>query len=289
MTPRHKMSVSWTQDDIPSKLKRFHRYLKDQGIRPSTLESYIDRAKKYLEFCEPNDPTPELANQFRSQLIEHSLSASSINNYCFAIQNYHKMSGQPVKLLTIRRSNMIPYFFEPKEVIKIFNGISNIKHLAMFKTAFYACLRASEVCNLDLEDINLDKLTLLVRNGKGGKTALCYLSEDAADTLRDYLAVRPDIEIDGAHPLFYTDYGARFNRKDVYRLVIYYKNKAQISHPGGAHVLFRHTPASLMIANGCDLLTIKEVMRHNDVQTTMRYLHLQDGLKRQKYDRFLQI
>jgi integrase/recombinase XerD len=159
----------------------------------------------------------------------------------------------------------------------------------MFKTAFYSCLRASEVCNLNLEDIDLDKLTLLVRNGKGGKNALCYLSEDAADTLRDYLAVRPEVEVDGEHPLFYTDYGARFNRKDVYRLVIYYKNKAQISHPGGAHVLFRHTPASLMIANGCDILTIKEVMRHNDVQTTMRYLHLQDSLKRQKYDRFLQI
>ena len=172
---------------------------------PSTLESYIDRAERYLEFCEPNDPTPELANQFRSQLIEHGLSASSINNYCFAVQSYHKMIGQPIKLLTLKRSNLIPYFFEPKEVIKIFNGINNIKHLAMFKMAFYACLRASEICNLNLEDIDLDKLTLLVRNGKGGKTALCYLSEDAADTLRDSLSVRPDIEIDGEHPLFFTD------------------------------------------------------------------------------------
>ena len=209
------MSVSWTQDGTPAKLKRFHRYLQDQGIRPSTLESYVDRAKKCLEFCEPNDPNPELANQFRSQLIERGLSASSINNYCFAVQNYHKMLGQPIKLLALKRSNMIPYFFEPKEDIRIFNEINNIKHLAIFKTAFYACLRASEICNLNLEDIDLDKLTLLVRNGKGGKTALRYLSEDATDTLRDYLAVRPGIEIDGEHPLFYTDYGARFNRKDV--------------------------------------------------------------------------
>ena len=43
---------------------------------------------------------------------------------------------------------------------------------------------------------------------------------------------------------------------------------------GGAHVLFRHTQASLMVQNGCDLLTIQHVLRHNDINTSMRYLHL---------------
>jgi integrase/recombinase XerD len=133
----------------------------------------------------------------------------------------------------------------------------------MFKTAFYACLRASELCNLDVEDTNLDKRALVVRNGKGGKTAVCYLSEEAVETLKEYLAARPNFELDGRRPLFFTDYGSRFNRKDIYRLVIYYKEKAGIRKPGGAHVLFRHTPASLMVQNGCDLWTIQQVMRHN--------------------------
>jgi integrase len=62
----------------------------------------------------------------------------------------------------------------------------------MFKTAFYACLRASEICNLDVEDINLDKLASVVRNGKGGKTAMCYHSEEAIEILREYMAMRPD-------------------------------------------------------------------------------------------------
>ena len=92
----------------------------------------------------------------------------------------------------------IPYFFSSFEVNKIFDKINNIKHLAMFKTAFYACLRASELCNLDVEDLNLEKLALVVRNGKGGKTAICYLSEEAVETLREYLAVRPDFEIEPA-------------------------------------------------------------------------------------------
>jgi integrase/recombinase XerD len=71
--------------------------------------------------------------------------------------------------------------------------------------------------------------------------------------------------------------------------VIYYKEKAGITKPGGAHVLFRHTPASLMVQNGCDLLTIQQVMRHNHITTTMRYLHLADDVKRYKYDKFLKL
>ena len=98
----------------------------------------------------------------------------------------------------------------------------------MFKTAFYACLRASEICNLDVDDINLDKLALVVRDGKGGKTSICYLSEEAIETLREYMAVRPDFELEGRRPLFFTDYGGRFDRKEIYRLVIYYKEKAGI-------------------------------------------------------------
>jgi site-specific recombinase XerD len=44
-----------------------------------------------------------------------------------------------------------------------------------------------------------------------------------------------------------------------------------------------------MIRNGCDLLTIQQVMRHNDIQTTMRYLHLADDTRRFNYDRFLKL
>jgi len=51
---------------------------------------------------------------------------------------------------------------------------------------------------------------------------------------------------------------------------------AHIDKPGGVHVLFRHTPASIMVQNGCDLLTIQHILRHSDIKTTMRYLHLAD-------------
>lgn len=286
---RQKLQVSW---DIPSKntkLKQFKRYLRDQGARQSTIDDYMARVGRYIVFCGKEQPSPEMAQNFRDHLMDRELSRSTINNTCFAMRNFHKMLGQEVKFPFLKRSNTIPYWFTADEVTCIFDQINNIKHLAMFKTAFYGCLRASELCHLDLEDVDLDRLALKVRDGKGGKTAMVYLSEDAAETLRDYIAIRPDLEIKGQRPLFYTDLKNRFAYTEIYRLVIYYKGRAKITKKGGAHVLFRHTPASLMVQNGCDLLTIQHVLRHNDINTSMRYLHLADDTKRTKYDKFLKL
>lgn len=62
---------------------------------------------------------------------------------------------------------------------------------------------------------NLGRLSIKVRDGKGGKTAMVYISEEAAETLHEYLAIRPDLEIKGQRPLFYTDYGAWYDRKEI--------------------------------------------------------------------------
>lgn len=286
---RQKLQVSWDMPNKDNRLKQFKRYLRDKGIRQSTIDDYIARVERYLKFCGKEQPSPEMAQNYRDYLMDKELSRSTINNCCFAMRNFHAMLGQEVKFPFLKRTNTIPYYFTSDEVSRIFDQINNIKHLAMFKTAFYGCLRASEICTLNIEDVDIDRLAIKVRDGKGGKTAMVFISEDAAETLRDYIAIKPDLEIKGQSPLFFTDMKNRFARTEIYRLVVYYKKLAGISKKGGAHVLFRHTPASLMVQNGCDLLTIQHVLRHNDINTSMRYLHLADDTKRLKYDRFLKL
>ena len=55
----------------------------------------------------------------------------------------------------------------------------------------------------------------------------------------------------------------------------------------GVHVFARHSMGSLLVKHGCDLLAIKDIMRHSDVQITMRYLHTSEASKREKYERYL--
>jgi site-specific recombinase XerD len=286
---RQRIKTTWNIPREDVSLRKFARYLRDKGIRPSTLDSYVFRVGRYLKFCGKEQPTQETAQEFRDHLMDNGLSRSSINNYCFAIRQFHRMQGIDFEFTFLKPHNEIPYYFTTDEVNRIFDEIHNIKHLAIFKTAFFACLRASEICNLDIRDLDLDRLTLRVVEGKGGKNAVLYLSDDASAALRSYLAVRPDLKIDGRSPLFFSDFGARIDRRDIHRLVINYKMRAGINKPGGAHVLFRHTPASIMVQNGCDLLTIQHVLRHNDIKTSMHYLHMADEAKRERYTEFLRL
>lgn len=287
---KKRLDVNWSREvrteDFTPALKRYNRYLEGDGLRESTISSYLFRVGKFLEFAKGDSPQVEEFTRFREMLLEKRLSRSSINNYCFAIKKYYEMCGKSITFNFVRPMNTIPHFFDENDIAKIFSVCGNIKHLAMLETLFYGCLRASELCSLDDCDLDLKSLTIRVE-GKGGKEAIAYITDDCAKTLRCYLEVRKTLEIDGREPLFFTDYGGRWERRGVYRMFMYYKRLAGIEKHGGVHVFSRHSVGSLLVKRGCDIVTIKELMRHSDVTTTMRYLHISDATKREKYEKCL--
>ena len=288
---RRKMSVDWSvkacERDFSSAIARYYRYLRDLGLRSSTIESYAIRLKCFLEYTKSDRPTTNSFEEYRANLIEKNLSRSSINNTCFAIKHYYKMNGEEISFPFIRPDNHLPYYFDENDVLGVFSVCNNIKHLAMLKILFYASLRASELCNLDDNDVDLKSLMVRVRGGKGGKDGIAYISDECATTLKKYLEMRSSLEIAGLQPLFYTDFGNRWDRRDVNRMFHYYKKKAGIEKAGGVHVFARHTAATILVANGCDLRHVKELLRHNDIRTTLRYAHVGEKTLREKYNKCL--
>jgi integrase/recombinase XerD len=286
-----KLNVNWSlhnnNGSIEIQLACFERYLQGMGLRPSTIEMHIFRAGKYLRSVEGNQPTTHDFKSFREKLLERKLSRNTVNNYCQAISHYHKMIKDPATFNYLKPDDRIPYYFEPEEVIRIFDSVSNLKHLAMLKTLFYGCLRASELCNLDDIDLDLKTLTLRIRSRKGGQDGIVYTSSDCAETLNHYLSIRPSLIINGRQPLFYTDYGRHWDRIKLYKVFAICKRKAGLAKPGGLHVFSRHTPASMLIRNGCDIMTVRDCLRHKSINTTIRYLHVSDAIKREKYDCYL--
>lgn len=235
---RKKLEVNWhlgVPVDFEMPLKRYRRYLEDQGFRESTLESYVGNVGRYLKFAKTDRPTTDTATCFRDTLHDKNLARSTINNYSFAMACYHSMYGEEVSFPFMKRNDEIPYYFDGDEVARVFSACNNLKHLAMLQTLFYGCLRATELCNLDDRDLDLKVMTIHVRVGKGGKDGVAYLSEQCLRTLKQYLAVRPPLIVNEVHPLFYTDFGHRWDRKDVNRMFHYYKKKAGIEKAGGVH------------------------------------------------------
>jgi integrase/recombinase XerD len=281
---RAKMNIDWNVK-APTKpdLDRFQKYLRDQGFRPVTIEGYLDFVGRYLD-------SGKTVSEFMDRLHNRHLARSSINSYISAIKAYHRMLGEPLDDLRIlRQPEGIPYYFDEEDIRKIFGVVQNLKHQAILYLLFYACLRASELCSLNVEDIDLQKLTVRIREGKGGWPGIVGFSNDCGAMIKSYLDFRPPLKIDGEMPLFYTDYGDRWDRKGLYKMFIKYKKKAGIQKKGGLHVFGRHSPATLMVANGCDIRIVQEVLRHNDIRTTLRYAHVSDKTKREKYEQFLKL
>lgn len=288
---RKRLNVDWGQVegvlDLNPYLKRYETHLIDIGLRNSTVESYVWLVRSYLKYVETNRPTTTDFEEFRGILHQKNLSRSTINNYSFAIKKYHEMWGETIEYPFLKRNDDIPYYFDEEDVLKMFSVVHNIKHLAMLQTIFYGCLRASELCNLDDSDVDMKALTLRVREGKGGRDGIVFINNECASIIKRYLLVRPMLEIDGRKPLFYTDYGMRWTKRGLHTIFTACKKKAGIEKKGGVHVFSRHTPATLMIANGCDIRIVKELLRHRDIRTTLRYAHVADKTLRERYNQCL--
>lgn len=268
-------------------LDRFKRYLMSLGFRDETIKLYVGLVGSFLEYAKADEPAVEVADSYRAFLIDKRMSRGHINNTSSAIKKFYKMNNIEWSFTILKLNESVPYYFDERDVLAIFRVCSNLKHLAMLQTLFYGCLRSSELCRLDDSDLDLKTRTLRLRETKGGRDDIVYISEECADTLRAYLKIRPQIKIGNRIPLSYTDSLNFWTNGDVNRMFMRIKEKAGVTKHGGVHIFSRHTTATLMIAKGCDCRIVKEILRHKDIHTTLRYAHVADKTKRSSYEQYL--
>jgi integrase/recombinase XerD len=145
----------------------------------------------------------------------------------------------------------------------------------------YACgLRASEAIGLELSDIDLDEHVLRAR-GKGSKERVVPIGRAALDAVRIYLERgRPKlVRGAGEAHLFVNFRGGPLTRQGLYKIVRRHAASVGLADRMSPHTL-RHTFATHLLAGGCDLRSVQEMLGHADVATTQLYTHLSsDRLK----------
>jgi len=279
---------SKTIDDFEPALSLYEKSLERSGLKPSTIESYVWRVGVFLKFAQSDKPSVSVFDDYQKHLFEKGLSLSGINNSLFAVKRFYRMLGQEVAFEFVKPHDSIPFYFTEEDVANIFHACSNVKHRAMLETLFYGCLRATELCELDVEDIDLDAQTLRLRETKrGDRNDIANINSICTNTLRRYLKVRPELTIRGRRPLFFSDYGLRWTHKTLYATFMSIKKKAGVIRPGGVHVFSRHSPATIMISKGADIRVVQKILRHNSIQTTVRYAHVSNKTQREAHEKFL--
>jgi integrase/recombinase XerD len=148
----------------------------------------------------------------------------------------------------------------------------------------YACgLRASEAVDMQLDEIDVED-GVLRANGKGGKERLVPIGSKALEALRFYLLRgRPILVGDGeGKRVFVNQRGQGLTRQGLYKIVQRHARSAGLSEKMSPHTL-RHTFATHLLAGGCDLRSLQEMLGHADIATTQIYTHLSADRLRDVY------
>lgn len=249
-----------------------------RGFALRTRETYLAcvraLAKHYRR--SPDDLDATQIQAYLLHLIqEKKLAYASVNQASCAIRFlFGQVLRQPNIWLEIPMAKVpkrLPAILTRDEIRRLFAACADLRTRTVLMTTYAAGLRVSEVCALQLGDIESapDRMCLKVRQAKGGQDRYTLLSPKLLDALRRYWQVcRPRLWLfpnqAGDGPM--VDQTAQ----RMYRAVC---DRACLKDAAGIHTL-RHSFATHLLEAGVDLHTIQRLLGHGHIGTTMRYLHL---------------
>ncbi len=247
-----------------------------RGFSARTQEAYLysvaGLAKHYNQ--SPDQIDAQMVRDYLHHLLtERHLAWSTVNVAIAGVRFFYMQTlgrGEFSMAIPPRKTpRRLPQIPSRKELERLFESVSNLKHRALLMTTYAAGLRVSEVVSLQITDIDSERMMIRVANGKGKKDRYTILSPRLLEELRAYWRRhRPD-------PYLFFAQGSNrpLTRDSAGQVFTNAKKKAGIQKRGGIHML-RHAFATHLLEAGVDLRTIQLLMGHSSLRTTARYFHL---------------
>jgi len=270
---------------LPQQIADFLDELRRQNVSPHTLRNYgLDLAQFAAHFPHPPDSwTVLILRSWLAELHTHALSPVTIRRKIAALRSFFQfllkrglVDFNAAKLLrTPKVPKTLPRVMSEDTANNLIDQIDNGKFekpfperdRALFEILYGCGLRISELCGLDLPDLDLSENWMLVR-GKGRKERQVPIGQSAVAALLRYLEVRsPQSEERG---LFVNFRGKRLTDRGARGIVDFYAR--MIAQDPSIHPhSFRHAYATHLLTDGADLRAIQELLGHAQLSTTQKY------------------
>jgi integrase/recombinase XerD len=205
--------------------------------------------------------------------VSYSKCKMTAQSVAFFFRHVLKRPYDVPSKLYPKREFKLPNFLTKEEMQKLIESCRSPKQAAIIELFYSSGLRLDELRMLKMTDIDSKNNRIFVRCGKGRKDRVTLLSKRLVETLR-YYYVSSDLK-----PKVYLFEGSvvgepMHSRSIQHSVVLAYKY-AGLSHKGHKVHALRHSFATHLLDAGIDIHTIKELLGHSDIKTTMIYLHLQ--------------
>ena len=262
---------------MKSLIEKMQQDLVIQNYSPRTIKLYKWHVNAFLSHhAKSADQITE--DDIRDYLFhvktEKHYSSSNLAQAFSAIKFlFRETLKMPLSLTALkgpRRGRPLPLVLSKAEVKQVLGSIHNDKHRMLLQLIYSAGLRLNEGTHLKVTDIDSQRMTIHVQSGKGNKDRYTLLSKVALEDLREYWKrFRPRTWLfPGRHadqPIGDSSIQKAFQRA---------REKAGIRKEVTVHTL-RHSFATHLLEQGVNLFTIKELLGHKTIKTTLIYLHLQ--------------
>ncbi|RYG39957.1 MAG: integrase [Chitinophagaceae bacterium] len=186
------------------------------------------------------------------------------------------LQNRYVELPRFKTESKLPVVLSKSEVKRMLEVTRLQKHRVLLLLLYGCGLRCFEARNLMISDFDFDRKVIHVRKGKGNKDRYVPLSDILIAETQKYLkSSKPKVFIFNGKPDGRKggDFDSRYSKRGVYWVIRQICKKAEITKAVTVHTL-RHTYATHLLEDGLDIVTIKELLGHSKIETTMVYLHI---------------
>lgn len=283
-------------------IKEYLSFLQvEKGLSKNSFESYQRDLMKLSNWSEKNNyDIVQLSRQdlreFLIDLARENLSPTSVNRLISAMRGFYKflmfdrhITKNPAEDLQSQQTTAyLPKFLNQDEIEKLLqipdvSGEIGLRDRAILETMYACGLRVSEVCTLQISDIELDA-GILTCKGKGNKTRKVPMGKSAVEWLKSYLAKRRKNENFEVQNLFVSMYGKPVSRQEIFVLVK--ECGVKIGRDDISPHTLRHSFATHLVQNSADIRSVQQMLGHADISTTQIYTHITDKQLRKTYEKF---
>jgi integrase/recombinase XerD len=256
-------------------IKTFSMELHNHNYAKNTIKMYIRHVEKFIKYSEIFPYPPE--ERIRIFLYEYSDSYEQNRIAHHAIKLFYKLVLKkpcPYRIHQAKRRKRLPGILNKNEIHTILSRITNKKHFLMIALLYASGLRVSEVVALKVKDIDLEALTIHVRNSKHHKDRITVISPKLKNDLNTLIKGRKPEEY-----IFISMHNKKYSIRTVQQILENALAKTSINKKATCHTL-RHSFATHLKENGVDLKSIQSLLGHKSIKTTSVYIHLANSIER---------
>lgn len=247
-----------------------------QGKSKSTFNNYIRRIaliSLHFNALPENIPDDEI-NEYLTMLAlkSNAPSRSSFKHMVYGLRYYFRHIGlnkRAIALPSLKKETKLPVILNRKELKELFVAPQLLKHRILLTLIYSAGLRSQEAINLKIGDIDFERKTIHIRQSKYKKDRVVPLANYMSVGLKKYIAVEnPHIWLFNGKEL-----DGRYSVKGLSWVMREALKKTNIQKQVNLHSL-RHSYATHLLEDGVNIVVIKNLLGHSNIDTTMMYLHV---------------